>query len=181
MIARIHRAPSARRSDRRAKARAFVISALLLCVAPAWAQEDEAGGGSGGGPSAGVEEIMIIGEVLETSTQAESEAITTFDQSELDALGIANVDSLALNTPSLHVGQVGQQAVITLRGIGLENLTSIGEAGVGFQVDGVHLGRPAGSNAAFFDLENVSVDRGPTGTRARCVRRSSGVPKCSIL
>jgi iron complex outermembrane receptor protein len=139
---------------------------LAAAPAPVWSQEaDGAPGGSGTGPRPGVEEIMVIGEVLETSTQAESEAITTFDQSELDSLGIANVDSLALNTPSLHVGQVGQQAVITLRGIGLENLTSIGEAGVGFQVDGIHLARPAGSNAAFFDLENVSVDRGPVGTR----------------
>jgi iron complex outermembrane receptor protein len=116
-------------------------------------------------PPEGVEEITVIGEVLETSTQAEAEAITTFDQAELDTLGITDVDTLALNTPSLHVGQVGQQAVITLRGVGLENLTSIGEAGVGFQVDGIHLARPAAANAAFFDVERVDVLRGPQGTR----------------
>jgi iron complex outermembrane receptor protein len=114
-------------------------------------------------PTEGVEEITITGEVLESTTQAEPEAITTFDQEELDTLGIATVDSLALNTPSLHVGQVGQQAVITLRGIGLENLTSIGEAGVGFEIDGVHIGRPSGSNATFFDVERVDVLRGPQG------------------
>lgn len=116
-------------------------------------------------PPEGVEEITVIGEVLETSTQAEAEAITTFDQAELDTLGITDVDTLALNTPSLHVGQVGQQAVITLRGVGLENLTSIGETGVGFQVDGIHLARPAAANSAFFDVERVDVLRGPQGTR----------------
>jgi len=116
-----------------------------------------------GRPTEGVEEITVTGEVLESSTQAETQAITTFDQAELDTLGIADVDTLALNTPSLHVGQVGNQAIITLRGIGLENLTSVGEAGVGFAVDGVHMGRPSAANAAFFDLERVDVERGPQG------------------
>jgi iron complex outermembrane receptor protein len=116
-----------------------------------------------GAPTEGVEEITVTGEVLESSTQADTQAITTFDQAELDTLGIADVDTLALNTPSLHVGQVGNQAVITLRGIGLENLTSVGEAGVGFAVDGVHMGRPSAANAAFFDLERVDVERGPQG------------------
>lgn len=116
-----------------------------------------------GARTEGVEEITVTGEVLESSTQADTQAITTFDQAELDTLGIADVDTLALNTPSLHVGQVGSQAVITLRGIGLENLTSVGEAGVGFGVDGVHMGRPSAANAAFFDLERVDVERGPQG------------------
>lgn len=116
-------------------------------------------------PTAGVEEITVTGEVLEGSTQAEPQAITTFDQEELDTMGITDVESLALNTPSLHFGQVGQTAVVTLRGVGLENLTSVGEAGVGFQIDGVHLGRPSAASAVFWDLENVSVLRGPQGTQ----------------
>lgn len=145
------------------------LALLLLCapVSAAFAQQQDAAGTEGGTgpPRPGVEEIMVIGEVLESSTQSESEAITTFDQAELDTLGITNIETLALNTPSLHVGQVGQQAVITLRGVGLENLTSVGEGGVGFQVDGVHLGRPSASNAIFFDLERADVHRGPMGTR----------------
>jgi len=120
--------------------------------------------GAAAAPPEGVEEITVIGEALETSTQQEAEAITTFDQAQLDTLGISDVDTLALNTPSLHVGQVGTQAAITLRGVGLQNLTSIGETGVGFQVDGVHLARPAAANAAFFDVERVDVLRGPQGT-----------------
>ncbi len=146
-------------------------SALAQDAQPGLEEADELAGEdaqSGGElretPTQGIEEIVITGEVLESTTQAEPQAITTFSQEELDTLGIADVDTLALNTPALHVGQVGQQAVITLRGVGLENLTSVGEAGVGFQVDGIHLGRPSAANSVFFDLERVDVLRGPQGT-----------------
>jgi iron complex outermembrane receptor protein len=110
-----------------------------------------------------MEEITITGKATGGSTQAAPEAITTFDQEQLDVMGITDVDSLALNTPSLHVGQFGANAVITLRGVGVENLTSIGEPGVTFEVNGIHMGRPSAANASFYDVEAVNVLRGPQG------------------
>jgi len=110
-----------------------------------------------------VEEIRVTGKATAGTTQAAPEAITSFDQGQLDTLGIANVDTLALNTPSLHVGQFGSQTVVTLRGVGVENLTAVGEPGIGFEVDGVHQGRPSAANTTFYDLEGVSVERGPQG------------------
>jgi len=111
-----------------------------------------------------VEEITVTGTKTAT-TQSEPVAVTTFEQEDLDVRGIMDAEALALNVPALHFGQVGQQAVLTLRGIGLENLTSVGEAGVGFQVDGVHMGRPSAATSIFYDLMAVNVLRGPQGTQ----------------
>ena len=76
-----------------------------------------------------------------------------------------DVKSLQANVPSLHIGQTGNQQIVTLRAIGLENLTSTGEAGVQFYVDGVPLGRPSAAGGLFFDLQNLQVLRGPQGTQ----------------
>jgi iron complex outermembrane receptor protein len=112
----------------------------------------------------GIEAIEITGERLDmTNVQDEAQAITHFDMGDLDKLGISNVDGLATNVPGLHVGQQGQAAIITLRGVGTENASLTGEAGVAFHVDGVYLGRPAAARVAFYDLQFLDVKRGPQG------------------
>ena len=116
-------------------------------------------------PESGTEIIQIIGTRRESLAQAEALSITAFDQASLDELGIQDVDSLQQFVPSLHIGQVGTAAVITLRGIGFDNLTVLGEPGVVFEVDGVPLSRPSAANALFYDVENVQVFRGPQGTQ----------------
>ena len=110
-----------------------------------------------------IEEIVVSGSAGPTSAQSAATAITEFKQAELDSMGIIDVASMSLSTPSLHVGNVGSQSIITLRGIGAQNLTAVGEAGVGFEVDGIHQGRPAVSTTRFFDLEYVRVLKGPQG------------------
>jgi iron complex outermembrane receptor protein len=61
------------------------------------------------------------------------------------------------------VGQSANAPIITLRGIGTENASLTGEAGVAFHVDGVYLARPSAARVAFFDLETLDVKRGPQG------------------
>jgi iron complex outermembrane receptor protein len=112
----------------------------------------------------GVESIAVTGERLDaTNVQDEAQAITAFSAEDLDRANITNVESLAFNVPGLHVGQAGQAAIITLRGIGTENASLTGEPGVAFHVDGVNFGRPSAARVAFFDLESLDVKRGPQG------------------
>ncbi len=111
----------------------------------------------------GVEELVVTGKASEATAQAIPDAITEFDQSDLDTMGIEEVASLSLNTPSLHVGNFGSQPVITLRGVGAANLTTVGTPGVGFEVDGIHQGRPTAAAVRIYDVENVRVYRGPQG------------------
>jgi len=115
-------------------------------------------------PPPGIEAIEVTGEALDaTNVQDEAAAITAFDSGDLDRLQIGNVDRLALQVPGLHVGQQGQNAIITLRGVGTENASITGETGVAFHVDGIYYGSPAAARTAFFDIQNIEVKRGPQG------------------
>jgi iron complex outermembrane receptor protein len=114
----------------------------------------------------GIESISVTAERVDaTDVQDEAQAITAFGMDELDKLSIYNIDGLAYNVPSLHIGQQGQSAIVTLRGVGTENATLTGEAGVAFLVDGVYFGRPAAARVAFFDLAAIEVLRGPQGLK----------------
>lgn len=111
----------------------------------------------------GVEELVVTGKASEATAQAIPDAITEFSQGDLDTMGISDVSALSLNTPSLHVGNFGAQPVITLRGVGAANLTTVGTPGVGFEMDGIHQGRPTAAAVRIYDVENVRVYRGPQG------------------
>lgn len=161
---------SARRASLRRTGSALPILCSLWLGAAAFAQgEDRASESAAGAvppPPPGVEEIQIIGERRDNSVQTEAIAVTSFDQSALDEFGVEDVESLQDFVPSLHVGRVGNQAVITIRGIGLENISITGKPSVVFEMDGVPLLRPSAAlSAAFFDLENLQIVRGPQGTQ----------------
>jgi iron complex outermembrane receptor protein len=115
-------------------------------------------------PPKGIESIEVSGERMDmTNVQDTAQAVTAFGMADLDKLHIVNVDGLATNVPSLHVGQQGQAAIITLRGVGTENASLTGEAGVAFHVDDINYARPAAARVAFYDLEFLEVKRGPQG------------------
>src|SRR5262245_53307450 len=112
----------------------------------------------------GVETIEVIGEQESgADVQDKAQAITAFSADDLERANIVNIDSLAIGVPGLHVGQSGQEAIVTLRGIGTENASITGEPGVAFHVDGVNYAQPAAARVAFFDLETLDVKLGPQG------------------
>ena len=112
----------------------------------------------------GVETIEVLGESESAAdVQDEAQAITAFSAADLEKANIVNIDGLALGVPGLHVGQSGQEAIVTLRGIGTENASITGEPGVAFHVDGINFAQPAAARLAFFDLETLDVKLGPQG------------------
>ncbi len=152
---------------------AFALALRLPAAGPALAQEDppaapaaaEAAAGEEAVPTpVGIEAISVTGERIDvTDVQDEAQAITAFAAGDLDRMSIGNVDGLSLNVPGLHVGQQGQQAIVTLRAVGTENASLTGEPGVAFHVDGINYGRPAAARVAFFDVQAIEVRRGPQG------------------
>jgi iron complex outermembrane receptor protein len=115
-------------------------------------------------PPPQVETIEITAERENSAdVQDEAQAITAFSAADLERANIVNIDSLAFGVPGLHVGQSGQEAIVTLRGIGTENASITGEPGVAFHVDGINFAQPAAARLAFFDFETLDVKLGPQG------------------
>ena len=144
-----------------------LLAALVMAgAAPLVAQDGEEVEEVTIEPESERDEILVTGARSSvTDVSDEAAAVTAFGMDELDQANIADVEGLAFNVPSLHVGVQGNQVIVTLRGIGTQNASPNGEPGVAYLVDGVNFVRPVSAQVAFFDLEGVQVKRGPQGTR----------------
>ena len=91
--------------------------------------------------------------------------VTAFDAKMLEKTGATDVRDLALRTPGLTMTQfnVGEPQY-SIRGVGSTSDSAGGDASVAVFVDDVFIGRPAGANFSFLDLDRVEILRGPQGT-----------------
>lgn len=91
-------------------------------------------------------------------------SISALDSTALQARGVATLNDIQLQTPSLSFGTALGTAQVSIRGVGLTIATGAGEPGVAVHLDGVYESRPALSSLAQFDLDRVEILRGPQGT-----------------
>jgi len=122
-------------------------------------------GGSAASPWLGVEEMVVtgssgVGLVLDAPT-----SVTAFDAAELEALGISDVDSIAAFTPNLEIRNAGSTTpILFIRGVGLNDFTSNAAGAVAVYQDDVSLNLPGFQSGQLFDVEGVSVLKGPQGS-----------------
>ncbi|MEE3330796.1 MAG: TonB-dependent receptor [Myxococcota bacterium] len=116
-------------------------------------------------PDEEAEVISVVGQRIDVDQQSNAVAVSTFGQRELENLGVSDISALQQNVPSLHIGTSGTEAVITLRGIGVNNLSLSGEQGVVVHQDGIALGRASSALNSFYDVRAINVLRGPQGTQ----------------
>lgn len=158
--------------------RLLLLLAVLLTATSAGAQQSEPRDAREVGPTGSdgsvqrvppadddVEEISVIGQRTGGDAQSQAIAITAFSQEELDQLGITRLSDLQANIPSLHISQTGTVTIVTLRGVGIENINISGEPGVIFIVDGIPIADIGAIDGAFFDVVSVQAQRGPQGTQ----------------
>ena len=118
-------------------------------------------------PSVSAESIEEV--VVEAERQSgidvleEAASLKSFDLEDLETNQIASFGDVANYVPGLTASPTGSQGLrFTIRGIGARDSQLGVETRVGLYIDDAFLGRAVGS-FDLVDLENVIVEKGPTG------------------
>ena len=111
-----------------------------------------------------LETIVITALKRETVLLDTPVAISALSENTLKDAGVTNINDLQNVAPSVQINASPFGSVINIRGVTTTDNTSKGDQGIAFNVDGITVGRPRESGAAFFDVNRIEVLRGPQGT-----------------
>ncbi len=151
---------SSRRASRR---RGFASLSLIALVPLAGAQQpDETA-------PAGLEEIVVTAQKVETRLQSTPIAIAVLGSDDLRNRSVRSLADLADGAiPSLRIAPFYSRT--SALSVGIRGIVPFDanqpsrDAGVGVYIDGVYLGRSQGLGAALYDIERIEVLKGPQGT-----------------
>ncbi len=140
-------------------------SLALLVPAQAWAA-DGAEAMAADEPSTDSDAIVVTATKQNTSLQEATLSVSAISADVLKENNITEVTGLNGMVPGLVVAKSGGgERMITIRGIGSETPENLNaQPGVSYHVDGVYIFNSIAANAAFIDLSQVEVLRGPQGT-----------------
>jgi outer membrane receptor protein involved in Fe transport len=126
---------------------------------------DPTTGSSSAEPPSDVEVIRIKGRGIQAIATDVPQSVTQFDAAEIEALGAADIASLADVTPNVEIRTAGATSpVFFIRGVGLSDFSANASGAVAIYQDDVPINAPAMQLGLIYDLENVEILRGPQGT-----------------
>ena len=125
---------------------------LILCSLPAYLSANV------------LEEIIVTAQKREQNLQDVAITVTAFSGDTLDELGIEEARDITALMPNVSMQNAENIAAFNIRGIQLLDFGDGNEPPIGFYVDEVYYGTPAGQVTGLFDLERAEVLRGPQGT-----------------
>jgi outer membrane receptor protein involved in Fe transport len=132
-------------------------------ASPELVEQESAGAQQG--PTEGVEEIVVEGQSTGAIDVEAPVSATSFDASDLEALGVGDISDLAAYTPNTEIRTTGATTpTFFIRGVGLNDFTANGEGAIAIYQDDVVLSLPAIQLGQLFDVQDVNVLRGPQGT-----------------
>ena len=94
-------------------------------------------------------------------------SVQAITSKEIQSLGIKETEDIGQLTPNVVIvnnSGAGNQPLITIRGIGLNDFDSNNAGPNGIYVDDVYISAPSEQSFAIFDLSQVQVLKGPQGT-----------------
>jgi outer membrane receptor protein involved in Fe transport len=112
---------------------------------------------------------LVLDEIIVTATkrpvglQDVPIALSVVSGDKIEAMGMAELEDLALYVPNVHLGEAAITPLLFIRGVG-SGMNPGFEQSVGTFVDGVYFGRSVNSRAPFLDVERVEVLKGPQVT-----------------
>ena len=112
---------------------------------------------------------FVLDEIIVTATKRPVEmqdapiSLSVVMGDKIEAMGMAELEDLALYVPNVHIAEGAITPLLFIRGVG-SGMNPGFEQSVGTFVDGVYYGRGQHSRAPFLDLERVEVLKGPQST-----------------
>jgi iron complex outermembrane receptor protein len=135
------------------------LAAAGLTAHPAGAQSPPASGQ--------IENLVVTAQKRSQKVQDIPITINVLDAARLRQLNVQSSDQLDGLVPALEIGMPsgkGNQPLINIRGVGLNDTNTNNAGPNGVYVDEVYEATPAGQTFQTFDLARVEVLKGPQGT-----------------
>ncbi|MCS5583904.1 MAG: TonB-dependent receptor [Pseudomonadales bacterium] len=126
--------------------------------------------GSGAVAESSVSDSEFMEEIVVTATKRTSRmqdlpiSINAFGSDRLQDSAVNSIEDVQYLTAGLKIGDYLGQSVVTIRGIGTQQLVPGFESGAAIHLDGVYLSSRYDTARPYFDVERIEVLRGPQGT-----------------
>ncbi|WP_067734844.1 TonB-dependent receptor [Novosphingobium naphthalenivorans] len=142
---------------------AFTSGTARAADADAAAAADSAAASDSG---TGIYDIVVTAERRDVSLQDAPLSVSAVTSEMLKSANINDITGLNGSVPGLVVARSGGgERIITIRGIGSETPENTNtQPGVSYHIDGVYIFNSIAASAAFIDVKQVEVLRGPQGT-----------------
>ena len=112
-----------------------------------------------------LEEVIVTAQKRAESAQDVPIAITAFDAGDLVAKQISGFADMRFTAPSVSYSKTNFSGNnFKIRGIGSDLIAASSDAGVGVHVNEVPLRSPRLFETEYYDIEQISILRGPQGT-----------------
>ena len=114
-----------------------------------------------------LEEVIVTAQFREQSIQDIPVSISAFTGQFMENAGLSSAHDLAKFTPGFTASQFSAaEPIFTIRGANNTFTSASANKPVGFFLDDIYISRNSGAAFDLFDLEQVTVLRGPQGTLA---------------
>ena len=152
-------------AGRAALAATTALAGLAWLAAAPWANAAQTA--AAGQAAAPVETLIVTAQKRSENIQDVPISIQAFSAKDIKVLGIKSSIDVGAVTPNVDIALVagpGNQPIITIRGIGLNDYDTNNAGPNGVYVDEVYLSSPSSQTFQAFDLERIEVLKGPQGT-----------------